>query len=84
MKLAKLHRILGLVFAPFFLLAAVTGATLLWRKAEVYGAETKDLMLGLHTWEIATKYVGVILAAGLIFMTLTGLTMFFQSTRKRT
>ena len=83
MNLRKLHRVLGLVFSPFFLVTAVTGAALLWRKAEVYGNETKGLLIGLHNWEIATKYVGIILAAGLICMTLTGLAMLIQSAKKK-
>ena len=79
MNIRKLHRAVGLVFAPFFLITAVTGIALLWRQAGTYGKETKELLIGLHNWEIAAKYVGVILAAGLIIMALTGLSMVIQS-----
>jgi hypothetical protein len=82
MKARKVHRSVGLVFAPFFLLTAFTGIALLWRKAGVYGGDTKSLLIGLHNWEIVAKYVGVILATGLICMVLTGLTMLIQSSKR--
>jgi hypothetical protein len=72
-----------LAFAPFFLITALTGMVLLWRKAEVYGPDTKDLLLGLHNWEIAAHYIGVILATSLIFMVLTGLLIFLQLSRRK-
>nr|VFK46701.1 MAG: hypothetical protein BECKTC1821E_GA0114239_106811 [Candidatus Kentron sp. TC] len=75
MNMRKVHRAVGLVFSPFFLLTAVTGIILLWRKAEVYGSDVKGILIGLHNWEIAAKYIGVILAAGLIYMAITGLLM---------
>ena len=75
MKLRKLHRTFGMVFAPFFLLTTVTGMILLWRKAELYSKETKSLMLGLHNWEIGAKYIGVVLASGLLFMVISGFIM---------
>jgi uncharacterized iron-regulated membrane protein len=71
----KVHRAVGLVYAPFFLLTAITGIALLWRKAEIYGSDIKGVLIGLHNWEIAAKYIGVILAAGLIYMAVTGLLM---------
>jgi len=55
---------------------------LLWRKAGVYGSDTKGILLGLHSWEIAAKYIGVVLATGLICMAVTGLVMVVQQ-RKR-
>ena len=82
MNIRKLHRAVGLVFAPFFLLTALTGIALLWRKAGVYGSDTKGILLGLHSWEIAAKYIGVVLATGLICMAVTGLVMVVQQ-RKR-
>ena len=83
MKIRKLHRVIGLVFSPFFLITAITGAALLWRKAEVYGQDTKGFLIGLHNWEIGAKYIGIILVAGLIGMTLTGMAMLIQSTRRK-
>ena len=83
MNIRKLHRSVGLVFAPFFLITAFTGMALLWRKAEVYGPNTKSLLLGLHNWEIAAKYIGVILATGLIFMVVTGSLMLIQLSNRR-
>ena len=73
MRIRTVHRIVGVVFAPFFLITALTGIALLWRKAGIYGGESQRLILGLHNWEIAARYVGAILAGGLIFMAVTGL-----------
>jgi len=83
MNTRKFHRFVGLVLAPFFLITAVTGIALLWRKAEIYGKETKDLLIGFHNWEIAAKYIGVILAIGLIIMALTGLSMIVRFYRRK-
>ncbi len=83
MKLRKLHRTVGLVFAPFFLLTAFTGIALLWRNAEVYGDDAKSVFLGFHNWEIAANYIGVILAAGLITMAVTGLVMLIQQWKRQ-
>ena len=60
MNIRRCHRITGLVFSPFFLITAITGTVLLWRKDGIYDGETKGLLLGLHNWEIGAKYVGVI------------------------
>jgi len=83
MKLRKFHKTVGLFFAPFFLLTSLTGILLLWRKDDVYGKEVKDLLIGLHNWEIGMKYIGVILALGLILVTITGLMLALESYRKQ-
>jgi len=83
MKLRKFHKTVGLIFAPFFLLTSLTGILLLWRKDDVYDKEVKDLLIGLHNWEIGMKYIGVILALGLILVTITGLMLAFESYRKQ-
>ena len=80
--LKRLHKYVGIVFIPLFLLTAVSGGLLLWRKAEIFDKGTKRLILGLHTWEIAAQYVGIIVAVGLLFMTLTGLLMLFSSRKE--
>lgn len=82
MKLRKFHKTVGLIFAPFFLLTSLTGILLLWRKDDVYGKEVKELLIGLHNWEIGMKYIGVILALGLITVTITGLMLAFRSSKK--
>ncbi len=78
MLLRKLHRIFGLCFAPFFLITAVTGALLLWRKTGAYGFEAKESMLGWHNWEGLYSYIGVALAAAMMLMVLTGIGMWIQ------
>jgi hypothetical protein len=69
-------------FCSFFLLTSITGIILLWRKDDIYDKEMKNLFIGLHNWEIGAKYIGAILALGLIFMTLTGLYMAYKTYRK--
>ncbi len=72
------HRIVAIVFMPFLLITPITGIILLFRKTDLYGKETKEFLLSLHNWEIAANYVGIILAAGLIFIVSTGLIMFIR------
>jgi len=88
MTLRKIHRILGLCFAPFFLLTACTGAVLLWRADGIYDHETKSTLLKLHNCEglhaIGIHYVGIFLAAGLVLMVLSGWAIALQMhARKR-
>ncbi|MBF0430790.1 MAG: hypothetical protein HQK83_05895 [Fibrobacteria bacterium] len=71
----KYHKFIGSVFAVFFLFAATISIPLFWRNSGVYGKEIKDLLVGLHTWEIGARYIGVILSTALIFMSVSGLIM---------
>ena len=81
MGIRKIHRLIGLVFAPFFLITSLTGIVLLWRKAGVYEKETKNFLLGIHNWEMASSYIGAILACSLLFMTISGLIIFLKTRR---
>lgn len=82
MKTRNVHRLIGLIFAPFFLITSITGIILLWRKAGIYEKDTKSFLIGLHNWEIASQYIGVILAFGLLFMTISGLIMLIKTRKK--
>ncbi len=83
MKLRKLHKTLGVYISPFLLLVSGTGLALLGRKDNLYDPETKRLLIGLHTWEVAAKYTGGILAIGLITMVTTGLILTLKPKMKR-
>ena len=83
MQIRRLHRIVGAVFALFFILTASTGIVLLWRKSDWYGSEVKSTLLGLHNWEGLAPYVGVVLAGGLLFMSFTGLVILVGIYKKR-
>ncbi|MGR3318723.1 MAG: hypothetical protein ACUZ8O_09605 [Candidatus Anammoxibacter sp.] len=83
MQLRKIHRIVGIIYAPFFLITAITGIILLWRKAGVYGKGTKGVLQGMHNWEIVSSYIGVILAIGLIWMSITGIIIFIKLCKKK-
>ncbi len=83
MKLRNFHKVLGVTISPLLLLVSATGLTLLGRKDNLYGQETKKLLIGLHTWEIAAKYSGSILAMGLITMVTTGLVLTVQPKLRR-
>lgn len=82
MRLRKLHRIVGVTFAPFFLITSLTGIILLWRKDGLYDKEVKNLLISLHNWEIGAKYIGIILAMGLLFMTVSGLILFIRTLKR--
>ncbi len=83
MNLRKIHKTLGVYIAPLLLLVSVTGLALLGRKDNLYGPETQRLLIGLHTWEVAAKYTGGILAVGLITMATTGLILTSKAKSKR-
>jgi uncharacterized iron-regulated membrane protein len=78
MKIRKLHRITAITFAPFFILFALSGSALLFRKAGVYSKEIKSFFVSIHTWEIAALYIGMIGALGLLTVVITGIIIFFK------
>jgi uncharacterized iron-regulated membrane protein len=79
MNLRVFHRRIAIIFSPFFILTALTGIALLFRKDELYGKETKSVLIGLHNWELGAKYIGIILALGLICICVSGLMIFFKT-----
>ena len=83
MNLRKFHKYLGVSISPFLLLLSVTGLALLGRKDNLYSQETKKLLVGLHTWEIAAKYTGSILALGVLTMVTTGLILTLKPKLRR-
>ncbi|MGR3221275.1 MAG: hypothetical protein ACUZ8H_15880 [Candidatus Anammoxibacter sp.] len=83
MQLRKIHRIIGIIYAPFFLITAITGMILLLRKVGLYGKGTKDFLLGMHNWEAVSSYVGVTLAIGLIWMSITGIIIFIKHCKRK-
>lgn len=83
MLIRKLHRIVGVSFAVFFCITAFAGAILLFRHKGWYSTEMWRFLKDIHNWEQLAVYVninwlGIVLAAALIFMAITGLTLFFQ------
>ena len=78
MKIRKLHRISAIIFAPFFLLFALSGSALLFRKAGLYPKETKEFLVSVHTWEALAPYIGIIGALGLLTVLITGVIIFFK------
>ena len=78
MKIRKLHRLSAIIFAPFFILFALSGSVLLFRKAEVYSKDTKSLFVSIHTWEAIAPYIGIIGALGLLTVVVTGVIIFFK------
>ena len=76
MTVRKLHRFVGMVFMPFFLITAATGAVLLFRGSSNRVAVNRRWILGVHNWELldgaGVRYVGLVLAAGLLLMSVTG------------
>ena len=80
----RLHGTLGRIFAPFFILVGITAIPLFWRNDDVYSSSTKRFLVSLHTWEIAAKYVGVIMALSLISLSVSGLIMAYGKKRVTT
>ena len=78
MKLRKLHRLVAITLSPLLLLLIATGSLLLFRKTELYGKPTKELLVSLHTWEIIAPYLGLVVGAGLLFLVISGLALFFN------
>uniref|UniRef100_UPI0040571F3D hypothetical protein n=1 Tax=Candidatus Electronema sp. TaxID=2698783 RepID=UPI0040571F3D len=79
MKIRTFHRTCAIIFSPLFLFSsAISGGILLFRKADMYSKETKELLVKLHTWELVAPYIGMILAFGLFAVTVSGIILFFN------
>jgi hypothetical protein len=83
MKLRTFHRRLALILSPFLILTSLTGIALLFRKNEIYGKPIKELMIGLHNWEIIAPYIGAILSFGLMALTVSGLLIFIKTPKRK-
>lgn len=81
MNLRVFHRRVAIIFSPFLLITSLTGIVLLFRKDDIYSKEVKSLLIGLHNWEFGAKYIGIVLALGLIIICISGL-MLFMRTKK--
>ena len=79
MNLRTLHRRIAIISSPFLILTSVTGIILLFRKDDLYGKETKNLLLGIHNWELGAKYIGALLGLSLIAICISGLMLFFRT-----
>ena len=73
--LLKVHKKLGFIFAPFFILSSLTAIPLFFRKDDLYSKEIKGILLGIHNWEGGFKYIGIILALALLIMSISGLVL---------
>jgi hypothetical protein len=80
MQLRKIHRTIGIFLAPFFMITALCGGFLLYRKLwNDYQLETT--VKSIHNYEIVFNYVGTIVALSLLAMAITG-TMIWLQIRK--
>lgn len=78
MKIRTFHRTCAIIFSPLFLFSAISGCALLLRKAHLYSEDVEDLIASFHTWEVIAPYIGIVLACGLLTVTITGIILFFN------
>ena len=83
MKIKKLHVRVGVILAPFFILISLSGITLLFRKTELYSKDVKSFLVSFHTSEIIAPFIGMIFGFGLLFMSVTGLYLYFQMKKRQ-
>ncbi|HJO93055.1 MAG TPA: hypothetical protein QF753_06625 [Victivallales bacterium] len=78
MNIRKLHRTCAIIFSPLFLILAITGCALLFRKTQLYSKDTKSFLVSIHTWEIIAPYIGLIFGIGFIVIIVTGILIYFK------
>jgi uncharacterized iron-regulated membrane protein len=78
MKIRKIHRSLAIVYSPLFIILAISGCMLLFRKTGIYGEDTKSFLVSLHTWEIIASYIGLVIGLGLLVISITGIILYFN------
>jgi hypothetical protein len=77
-KIRKLHRVAAIAFSPILFVLAISGCLLFFRKAGIYEKEIKELLVGIHTWEIAMPYIGLVFGLGFLFILVSGVILFFN------
>lgn len=85
MKLRIVHRVMGLIAAPLFVITAVCGIILLYRKTGLYerNGEFRQSIQHLHNFEIVAPYIGTLVAGLMLAMAVTGVVLFWQSYARR-
>jgi len=83
MWLRSLHRMIGVILAPFFIFTALAAGTLVLIKwldpnNQVVGFELRRLLTDLHNYTYFAEVLGLVLAAAVLFMSVTGLIMGLQ------
>jgi len=76
MQLRKLHRTIGIFLAPFFMITALGGGFLLYRKIW-NNFQLEATIKSIHNYEIIFSYVGTIVALSLLAMAITGTMIWF-------
>lgn len=77
MQLRKLHRTIGIFLAPFFMITALGGGFLLYRKFW-NNFPLEATVKSIHNYEVIYSYVGTIVALSLLAMAITGTMIWFQ------
>ncbi len=77
MQLRKLHRTIGIFLAPFFMITALGGGFLLYRKIW-NNFQLEETVKSIHNYEVIFSYVGTIVALSLLAMAITGTMIWFQ------
>ena len=80
MQLRKLHRTIGIFLAPFFMITALGGGFLLYRKIW-NNYQLEATVKSIHNYEVIYSYVGTIVALSLLAMAITGTMIWFQIRR---
>jgi len=86
MQLRKLHRTIGIFLAPFFMITALGGGFLLYRRIW-NDIQLESTVKSIHNYEIIVNYAGTIVALSLLAMAITGTMIWFQirkALKKRT
>jgi len=83
MKIRDLHIKVGVILAPFFILISLSGIALLFRKTELYSKDIKSFLVSVHTSEIILPFVGAIFGLGLLFMSISGLYLYFKMKKRQ-
>jgi uncharacterized iron-regulated membrane protein len=76
--LRQLHRKIGVILAPFFIILSLSGISLIFRKTDIYSKDIKEIIESIHTMEIILPFIGAILGFGLLFMSISGLILYFK------
>lgn len=81
--LRKVHRVVGLLSAPFIIISSLGGGILLLRKTGLYERKGafREMIQGIHHYEVIMPYMGLAAVGFMLLASITGIVLFLQTSR---
>ncbi|GEM_PF-704568 len=82
--LRRIHRTVAAIAAPFIIISAIGGGTLLLRVAGIYDrrGDFRSTVQRIHNYEVIARYIGLIAVVFMLAAAITGLMLLARTHRR--